>query len=331
MRSLSLFLAASIATLATSTPTLVERQTSATIARTPEGTPNQLEDTVDAICQPSLYTWKRGSLNEKKAAGLDRYESITEVELSFKDSPFPCERISYLRASCLKSTTISRDSSNVPYDSKEKEEEQGTGSPAQIKAERDCYCHRETWNLREGCAKCGAVHGYGMDSTYIDLKRKMAGWVLGRFCNETMPGKNYYFIVNSGEYDDALEQFRGDADASRQAAQPDLVGGKTDVSYYYTPSASRAAAASGTGTGSEAKASATSTAASTADGDVTEIRGTATSIGGGATATVSQGRDASAATVAASSAAATVAGSGANEAKARGGFMIAVLGALALL
>lgn len=319
MHSSVILLIGALAAVATSTPTLAARQTSTTIARTPEGTPIQLEDTIDALCQPSLYTWKRGSLNEKKAAALDQY-SEDELYLTFKNSPFPCERVWYHLVTCTPSYFIRRYSTGEPYNA---EEETGEGTEAEIEKERECLCPSEIWELWEGCSRCKVVHGYGEENDYVTRARRQREWIRREFCEERMLMKNYYHLVESREFREALEEVPGGN--LPESGVPDWFPGKTEVSYYYTSgvTASR--------TGSEAKASATATAASAADGDVTEIKGTVTntSSGGSATGTVSQGSAVSTAAGAASSAPAAAAA--ANELKAGGGLVLAVLCAMALL
>ena len=136
----------------------LEKDQSSTSAPAPQGTPVRLEDTVNSLCQPNYQIWETGTLDEKRAAGLDQYSDVESLSLSFSVSPFPCEKVWYYLASCTDSF-IGRDSQNKPNDPTQVRE-----SPSDIAAERECLCSSSTGAKGKGdyfamiaaCTDCGA-------------------------------------------------------------------------------------------------------------------------------------------------------------------------------
>lgn len=322
MRSSSLFSIAFVAGLATATDQLQERQAptgTSSLNRTPEGTPIPLEDTIDANCQPTFYIWDRGTLDQQRASGLDRYDSREEMQLSLKDSPFPCERAMYLQASCLPSIWDDEGWDDV--------------SDKGVEGERECFCESEAWDFMEGCRQCNAVHGYGSDSVYIVKRGKEMEWVKQKFCNETVPESNFYWLANGKERFDLFGSGGDDGYRPGEFGDEDETAGKTDVSYYWTASTSRTESGAATASSSETEASETRTltVATTINAKATDTTSivSPTSIGGSAIAAETEASAVSSAAGAASSAPA--AGAGANEVKVGGGLVLAVLGAMALL
>lgn len=273
----------------------LEKRQSTTSAAAPEGTPVRLEDTVNSLCEPNRNIWKIGTLDEKRAAGLDQYEDEAQLSLSFKDSPFPCEKVYYYLASCTDSF-ISRDSQNMPSDPTQAKE-----SPEDIKNERSCLCSPSSgakgtgqfFELQAACDDCQSLHGFG-DSDYTIWSRQQSAWAEARFCNETAPEKNYFRLVNSGE-----AQEDGSMPSWPENGE-DKAPGKTEVGLYYTGSVKQE-------TGSM---TAMAQPTETGEGE------------GGAAATTAAGGAAAASTTAAS------AGS---DLRVGGGLMMAAMGAVFML
>ena len=210
----------------------LEKGQSSTSAAAPQGTPVRLEDTVNSLCRPNYQTWETGTLDEKRAAGLDQYSDAESLSLSLSTSPFPCEKVQYYLASCTDSF-IGRDSQNKPYDPTQVRE-----SPSDIAAERECLCSSSTGAKGKGdyfamiraCTDCGALHGYGQGD-YTTYKREQAAWLEGRFCNETASEKNFFGIQNSGEFEE-----NGSNPGPPQEGELDQAEGKTEVGLYFTGS-----------------------------------------------------------------------------------------------
>lgn len=274
----------------------LEKRQSTTSEAAPEGTPVRLEDTVNSLCEPTRHIWRTGTLDEKRAAGLDQYDDEAKLCMSFNDSPFPCEKVYYYLASCTDSF-ISRNSQNMPSDPTQAKE-----SPEDIKNERSCLCspssgakgNGQFFELQAACDDCQSLHGYG-DSDYTVWSRQQSAWAEARFCNETMPEKNYFSLVNSGEAqeDGSMPEFPSEG--------VDQASGKTEVGLYYT------------GTVKQETGSVTAMAQPTATGEGEGSGVAATTAAGGAAA------------------ASTTANGGAGEVKVGGGLMMAVMGAVLML
>ena len=280
------------ATLATARN--LEKRQSTTSAPAPQGTPIRLEDTVNSLCEPSRHTWQAGTLDEKRAAGLDQYDDEEKLYLSFNDSPFPCEKVYYLLASCTDSI-IDRNSANMPWDPTQAKE-----SPEDIKNERACLCspssgakgNGQFFELQLACDDCQSLHGYG-DSEYMIWSRQQNAWAEARFCNETAPEMNYFALVNSGEAqeDGSMPSFPSEG--------VDQASGKTEVGLYYTAK--------------QETGSMTAMAQPTETGEAERSGVAATTATGGAAA------------------ASTTAAGGAGEVKVGGGLMMAAMGAMFML
>lgn len=172
------------------------------------------------MCWPTFWTWTRGTDAEKRAADVDGIESIEDFIMSQKDSPFPCEAQEYLDQLCVnreytKSKDFEWQSSMGTY---------GTASKEVIEAERACICPSKHFELVKACSRCEAAHGaFGQKwleeaIAYQDLVERM-------FCNETVPALNLYFVERS-LYEDLPARDTG--------VYSDKFPGRTEVSIYYT-------------------------------------------------------------------------------------------------
>lgn len=264
----------------------LEKRQSTTSAAAPEGTPVRLEDTVNSLCQPNYQTWQTGTLDEKRAAGLDQYSDVESLSLSFSASPFPCEKVWYYLASCTDSF-IPRNSQNKPYDPTQAKE-----SSDDIEAERDCICSADSGAKGKGdyfamiraCTDCGALHGYA-EGEYTTYKREQAAWSEARFCNETVPEKNFFGIQNSNEFEE-----NGSNPGPPQQGETDQAEGKTEVGLYYTSTVKQETGSmtamaqpteKGEGSGGDGAAAATTAGGAAASGTAAPGAGNELKIGGG--------------------------------------------------
>ena len=172
------------------------------------------------MCWPTFWTWTQGTDAERRAAGVDGIESIEDFITSQKDSPFPCEAQEYLDQLCVnrqytKSKDFGWQSSMGTY---------GTASKEIIEAERACICPSRRFELAKACSRCEAAHGaFGQkrleeEIAYQNLVERM-------FCNETVPALNLYFVERS-----LFEEW-----PSRDTGvYSDKFPGRTEVGLYYT-------------------------------------------------------------------------------------------------
>lgn len=178
----------------------------------PEPTPtpyiNPLEKAVSRLCEPKRYIYNYGTDEEVIDAGVPDVDSLVK---SMKDSPFPCEQMTYIITMCTSPD-------HTKYGTK------GTVPRSVIESERACVCPSKFWEAWEACAKCESVHGYG--PSYLETSIKFTRKLERRFCNATVPEMNWYWVVQDHRF--------AETPLPPTTGPPDQFPSKTEVSLYYT-------------------------------------------------------------------------------------------------